>query len=188
MRNRAALFAIGLAMATSIAALPSPVNAGLVSAQSSQKMAPELKDYLSDLEADKIRDAREPAERIKLYMTFAEDRLAKFQYELTRTVQERRRDEILNGLLNGFSGCIDDAADQIQLATEKHADIHEALKLMRTKDTAFLETLQKLDKDGPELETYRETLEDAIQGTKDALDDIADAQKESQAPPVRRKQ
>lgn len=59
---------------------------------------------------------------------------------------------------------------------------------MKTKDTAFLEILQKWDKDGPELDTYRDTLEDAIEGTKDALSDVADAQKESQAPPVRRKQ
>jgi hypothetical protein len=184
MKNRVTIFVI----ATTVVALLWPQVARPVLPRSAQKSAPELKDYLTDLEADKIRDAREPAERIKLYMTFAEDRLTKFQYELSRTVQERRRDEILNGLLNGFSGCIDDAADQIQLAQEKHADIHEALKLMRTKDTAFLETLQKLDKDGPQLETYRETLEDAIQGTKDALDDITDAQKESQAPPVRRKQ
>jgi hypothetical protein len=149
---------------------------------------PQLKDYLNDEEADKIRDAREPAERIKLYMSFAEDRLNKFEYELNRNVQERRRSEILNGLLNGYSGCVDDAADQIALAEEKHADIHEALKLMRTKDTAFLALLQKYDKDGPELETYRDTLEDAIEGTKDALSDVDEAQKESQAPPVRRKQ
>jgi hypothetical protein len=168
----AALFALGLARP--LPARPAP--------------APQDKDYLSDGEADKIRDAREPADRIKLYMEFAEDRLTKFQYELNRNVQERRRDEILNGLLNGYAGCIDDAADQIALAEEKHADIHEALKLMRTKDTAFLATLEKWDKDGPELETYRETLEDAIAGTKDALEDIADAQKESSAPPVRRKQ
>ncbi len=180
MRNRVALLAI--------AAVVLPLAGMAVGARAAQRTAPELKDYLSDLEADKIRDVREPAERIKLYMTFAEDRLTKFQYELNRNVQERRRDEILNGLLNGYSGCIDDAADQIELAREKHADIHEALKLMRTKDTAFLEMLQKWDKDGPELDTYRETLEDAIQGTKDALDDITEAQKESQAPPVRRKQ
>jgi hypothetical protein len=150
--------------------------------------APQLKDYLNDEEADKIRDAREPAERIRLYMSFAEDRLQKFDYELNRNVQERRRGEILNGLLNGYSGCVDDAADQIALAIEKHADIHEALKLMRTKDTAFLAILQKYDKDGPELDIYRDTLEDAIEGTNDALDDITEAQKESQAPPVRRKQ
>jgi len=155
---------------------------------SSAVLVPQLRDYLSDEEADKIRDAREPAQRIKLYMTFAEDRLNKFDYELHRNAQERRRSEILNGLLNGYSGCVDDAADQIALAIEKHADIHEALKLMRAKDTQFLDILLKYDKDGPELDTYRETLEDAIEGTKDALSDIDEAQKESQAPPVRRKQ
>ncbi len=149
---------------------------------------PQTKDYLGEEEADKIRDARMPAERIKLYVSFAEDRLTKFAYELGRNVQERRRSEILNGLLNGYAGCVDDAADQIALAQEKHLDIREALKLMQTKDTAFLVILQKYEKGGPELDTYRETLEDAIEGTKDALSDIADAQKEVQAPPVRRKQ
>jgi hypothetical protein len=166
-----------------IAALIAPMLARPATARPAQ-----LKDYLSDEEADKIRNAREPAERIKLYMAFAEDRLNKFEYELNRNVQERRRGEILNGLLNGYSGCVDDAADQIALATEKHADIHEALKLMRTKDTAFLVLLQKYDHDGPDLDTYRDTLEDAIEGTKDALSDVDEAQKESQAPPVRRKQ
>jgi hypothetical protein len=179
MNRRIVLLAIACAMP--------PTLARLVAARTLVP-APQLKDYLSDEEADKIRDAREPAERIKLYMSFAEDRLQKFEYELNRNIQERRRGEILNGLLNGYSGCVDDAADQIALAIEKHADIHEALKLMRTKDTAFLAILQKYEKDGPELDTYRDTLEDAIEGTKDALDDIAEAQKESQAPPVRRKQ
>ena len=39
---------------------------------------PQLHDYLSDEEANKIRDAAAPADRIKLYVSFAEDRLAKF--------------------------------------------------------------------------------------------------------------
>jgi hypothetical protein len=177
MRRRIALFAITALLAPALA-----------HAAAARPAVPQLKDYLSEEEADKIRDAREPAERIKLYISFAEDRLQKFDYELHRNVQERRRGEILNGLLNGYSGCIDDAADQIELATEKHADIHEALKLMKAKDTEFLAQLQKYDADGPELDTYRDTLEDAIEGTKDALSDIDDAQKESQAPPVRRKQ
>jgi hypothetical protein len=150
--------------------------------------AQQQKDYLSEEEADKIRDAREPAERIKLYMAFAEDRLTKFEYEINRKVQERRRSEILNGLLNGYAGCVDDAADQIVLAREKHLDIREALKLMQSKDKQFLELLQRYEKDGPDLDTYRDTLEDAIDGTRDALSDVGEAQKETQAPPVRRKQ
>ena len=83
---------------------------------------------------------------------------------------------------------MDDAADQIALAREKQSDIHDVLKLMETKDKEFLEALQKYDKDGPDLDTYRETLEDAIEGTKDAISDDEEAQKEMQAPPVRRKQ
>jgi predicted RNase H-like nuclease (RuvC/YqgF family) len=150
-------------------------------------LPPQQKEYLTDSEADKIRDADTPALRIKLYISFAEDRLKKFEYEIHRTVPERRRAEILNALLNGYSGCIDDAADQIDVAQEKQQDIREALKMMRAKNKEFLETLQKYDKDGPELDTYRDTLEDAIEGTKDALTDIDDAEKEATPGPVRRK-
>jgi hypothetical protein len=149
--------------------------------------APQQKDYLTEAEADKIRDADTPALRIRLYLGFAEDRLKKFEYEIHRTVAERRRAEILNALLNEYSGCIDDAADQIDVAQEKQIDVRDELKLMKTKDKEFLTTLEKYDKDGPELETYRETLEDAIEGTKDALTDLDDAEKEATPGPVRRK-
>jgi tagatose-1,6-bisphosphate aldolase len=145
------------------------------------------KDYLSESEADKIRDADTAALRIKLYISFAEDRLKKFEYEIHRSVPERRRAEILNALLNGYSACVDDAADQIDVAQEKQMDIREALKMMRAKNKEFLETLQKYQKDGPELDTYRDTLDDAIEGTKDALSDIDDAEKQATPGPVRRK-
>jgi hypothetical protein len=173
-RVAAAIFAVGMLAGPALAQV--------------SRHPPPLKDYLSDLESDKIRDAREPSERIKLYITFADDRLKKFDYEINRAAQERRRSDILNGLLNGYAGCVDDAADQIALAKEKHADIREALKFMQAKNREFLEILQKYDKDGPDLDLYRETLEDAIDGTKDAISDAQDAQKEMQPPPVRRKQ
>jgi predicted ribosome quality control (RQC) complex YloA/Tae2 family protein len=146
------------------------------------------KDYLSDEEADKIRDALTPDERIKLYISFAEDRLKKFDYELKRTVPEARESEILNGLLNGYAGCIDDGADQIQVAQDKQMDIHSALKLMDTKEKEFLDSLQKYDKGAPHLDDYRDTLEDAIDATKDAISDTEAAEKTSLPAPVRRKQ
>jgi hypothetical protein len=148
---------------------------------------PQDKDYLTEAEADKIRDADTPALRIKLYLGFAEDRLKKFEYEIHRTVPERRRGEILNALLNGYSGCMDDAADQIDVAKEKQLDIRDALKMMKSKDKEFLTILEKYEKDGPELDTYRDTLDDAIEGTKDALADLDDAEKEATPGPVRRK-
>ena len=146
------------------------------------------KDYLSDEEADKIREAQTPAERIKLYIEFAEDRLKKFDYELKRTAPDQHRTDMLNGLLNAYAGCVDDGADQIQVAQDKQVDIREALKLMDSKENEFLTTLEAYEKNGPDLDDYRDTLEDAIDGTKDAISDAEEAEKTALPAPVRRKQ
>ena len=163
---------------------------GLALALLSSPAAPQVqhKDYLSDEEADKIRDADTPSQRIKLYVSFADDRLKKFEYELNRAAPERRRGEMLNSLLNAYTGCMDDAADQIAVAREKQQGIREALKLIQSKGKEFLEVLEKYQKGGPGLDTYKDTLDDAIDGTKDALSDAAEAEKEMAPPPVRRRQ
>jgi hypothetical protein len=157
-------------------------------AVSSRAPAPQKKEYLSEEEADKIRDADTPNLRVKLYLTFAADRLKKFQYELERTVPQSRRGETLNGLLNAYSGCIDDAADIISLAVEKQQDIHAGIKDMQIRGKDYLATLEKIQQKGTDLESYKETLEDAIDGTKDALSDATKAEKEMAPPPVRRPQ
>jgi hypothetical protein len=146
------------------------------------------KDYLTDSEGDKIRDANNPSDRIKLYVAFADDRLKKFQYELARSTPERRRGEVLDVLMNAYSACVDDAADQISDAKEKQLDIHASLKLLESKGKEFLEVLQKLDQgSGPDFDSYKDTLEDAIQGTKDAIAEAQKAGKEMLPAPVRRK-
>jgi hypothetical protein len=146
------------------------------------------KEYLTATESDKIRDAYEPGDKIKLFIQFADDRLKKFQYELTRKTAEGRRAEILNGLLNAYQSCVDDAADQINLAREKQADIRPALKIMDGKTKEFLAALDKINQaGGPEFATYKENLDDALEGTHDAINDVAEAQKELTPVPVRRK-
>jgi hypothetical protein len=146
------------------------------------------KDYLTATESDKIRDAYEPGDKIKLFIQFADDRLKKFQYELNRKTPEGRRAEILNGLLNAYQSCVDDAADQINLAREKQVDIRPALKIMDAKTKDFLAVLDKLNQaGGPEFDTYKENLDDALEGTHDAINDVTEAQKELTPVPVRRK-
>jgi hypothetical protein len=144
------------------------------------------KDYLSNVESDKIRDAETPNERIKLFLTFAEDRLKKFQYELDHP-SPNKHNEMLNYLMNSYVGCVDDAADLIQLGLERQDNIRQGIDLMAAKAKDFLVILQKLDTDGPQKEIYKENLEDAIEGTQDALNDAEKAKKKAAPPPVRRK-
>jgi chromosome segregation ATPase len=145
------------------------------------------RDYLSPEESDQIRDAETPNERIKLYLTFAADRLKKFQYELQRAEPKHSRAEILNSLLNAYTGNVDDAADQITLGVEKRLEVRAGIKELQARAKEFLETLKKIQADAVELDIYKDTLDDAIEGTNDALKDAEKAAKEAGSPPVRRK-
>ena len=82
---------------------------------------------------------------------------------------------------------MDDAADQIEVARDKQIDIRGQLKLIESKGKEFLEILQKIGQSGPELGTYKDTLQDAIEGTQDAISDANAASKELTPVPVRRK-
>jgi hypothetical protein len=145
------------------------------------------KDYLSALEADKIRDAETPNERITLFLTFADDRLKKIQYEMEHPSQNNHA-EMINGLLNAYVGCVDDAADLIQLGIEKQQNIRKGIDLMASRSKDFLATLQKIPTDGPDAEMYKDNLSDAIEGTQDASKEADAAKKNVAPPPVRRKQ
>lgn len=157
----------------------------MLMAQPARAQRPE-KDYLSSLEADKIRDAETPNDRVKLFLTFAEDRLKKFQYELEHPSPNKHR-EMLNFLMNAYGGCVDDAADIIQLSLEKQENIRQGIDLMSTKAKEFLVILQKYQSAGPELEIYKDNLDDAIDGTQDALNEAEKAKGKAAPPPVRRK-
>lgn len=148
---------------------------------------PQQKDYLTALEADKIRNAEnDNNERIKLFLGFAEDRLKKFQYELEHPSSNRHAD-MLNSLLNAYVGCVDDAADLMQLGIEKQENIRKGIDLMAARTKDFLAVLEKLSTDGPEREIYKENLDDAIEGTRDAMNDSEKAKKKVAPPPLRRK-
>jgi hypothetical protein len=158
------------------------VGASFVAASSSAVQ----KDYLSALEADKIRDAETTNERIKLFLSFAEDRLKKFQYELQHP-SSNKHPEMLNALMNAYVGCVDDAADLVQLGIQKQENIRPGIDLMAGKTKEFLEALEKVSADGIEIDIYKDNLDDAIEGTRDAMNDAEKAKKAVAPPPVRRK-
>jgi hypothetical protein len=144
------------------------------------------KDYLSDNEADKIRDAETTSERIKLFISFAADRIKKLQFEFAHP-GELHRDERVNALINAYSGCIDDGSDLIQLGVEKQQDIRDAIKEMQSRAPEFLAYLKELSAKGRATEQFKDNLDDAIDATNDAIRDAAEALKENAPPPVRRR-
>ena len=147
---------------------------------------PQQKDYLSSIEADKIRDAETPNERITLFLSFADDRLKKLQYELEHPSQNRHT-EMINSLLNAYVGCVDDAADLIQLGIEKQQNVRKGINLMAARTKDYILVLQKIPTNVPDADMYKDNLEDAIEGTQDASREAEAAKKNVAPPPVRRK-
>jgi hypothetical protein len=165
-------------LASILAAAP----AGMASA------APQKKEYLSESEADKIREAGATGPRIALFAMFASDRIKKIQYEFAHfDATDQKRTDRLNSLINGYTGCIDDAADLIEIGVEKQQDIRSGVKALQAGIKEFLPYLQDLAAKGQERETYKTNLEDAIEATQDAAKDVEKASKEMAAPPERRK-
>ena len=167
------------------AKVPFVVCIAIVTTAAARAQVPQ-KDYLTAQEADKIRDAETSNERIKLFVDFADDRLKKFQYELSHP-SATNHEQMLNYLMNAYIGCVDDAADLIQLGIEKQENVRRGIDLMAAKSKEYLEALKKIQADGKEIEIYKENLDDAIEGTQDAMNDAEKAKKSVAPPPVRRK-
>ena len=89
--------------------------------------------------------------------------------------------------MNAYIGCLDDAADLMQESVDKQQNVRAGVDLIASKAKEFLLVLKKIQTDGKELEVYKDTLEDAIEGTQDAQSDAEKAKKNVAPPPVRRK-
>lgn len=149
---------------------------------------PQKKEYLSESEADKIREAGATGPRIVLFATFASDRIKKLRYEFAHLdPADQKRTERLNALINSYAGCIDDATDLIDIGIEKQQDIRDGVKAMQAGLKEFLPYLKDLAANGVERESYKENLEDAIESTQDATAEVEKASKEMSASPERRK-
>lgn len=171
---RSTTFALAfLAMLFSLGSLARPVHA-------------QKKDYLSDTEAEQIRDTDTPSERIKLFIAFANDRIKKLQYEFAHPDDSLHRADRLDAMINGYTGCIDDASDLIELGVDKQQNIRDAIKDMQSHAHDFLAYLKELEAKGGEAKDHKDNLDDAIDATSDAIRTADDAATENAPPPVRR--
>jgi hypothetical protein len=127
------------------------------------------RDFLTDTEVDKVRDTQEPAERIKLYLSFARQRLDQLQSIMAKDRPGRSGD--VRQLLEQYSGIID-AIDTVSddVLTRK-VDASALPALIAEGEKKFLGQLEKIQNSAPrDLDMYDFELKEAIATTGDSLE------------------
>jgi hypothetical protein len=127
------------------------------------------RDFLTSDEVEKVREAQEPNDRLKLYVLFARQRLDQLQ----RLLQKQKRGRSLEAreLLEDYDKIVD-AIDTVSDDALQHgADITLGAAAVRDGESHFLAQLQKIEESGPsDLDLYALELKDAIGNTSDSLD------------------
>lgn len=148
---------------------------------------PPQRDFLTQTEADKIRDAESANERIKLFLDFAGDRLFRFKRELQMKGEGPHWADFLNDLLDSFSSCVDSASDRINDAISHGEDVQAGIKDVKTRVPQFTDDLEKIKKQGVDLKLYQDTLNDTIDDLHYVIKNADKAEKQLQTNPPKQK-
>ena len=161
---RAANSRLALALALMLA-LP------LVSSLSAQRRH----DPLNPLEVDQLRDAMlDPDERLKLYVTFARDRMTKLE-QMRANPKTTDRALQTHDLLQDFLAIYEELDNNIDMYVGRKDDIRKPMKGVIEADVEFQSKLRALkgaaSADAKEAKQYEFLLTDAIETVDSSADD-----------------
>jgi hypothetical protein len=127
------------------------------------------RDFLTNDEIEKVREAQEPNERLKLYILFARQRMDQLQQLLSK--DKKGRSLAARELLEDYSKIID-AIDNVSDDALKHkAALSEGATAVSAAEKKFLAQLQKIQSSSPaDLDLYKVSLEEAILATNDSIE------------------
>jgi hypothetical protein len=131
--------------------------------------AAEQRDFLSTDEADQIRLAQEPNERLITYLKFARQRL-----DLITQLSKEQRDgraALMHDLIEQYTDIIDAIDTVADLALAKKTDISKGMQAVAEAEKEFLASLRSLRESEPaDLEKYEFVLDQAIETTSDSYE------------------
>lgn len=141
---------------------------------------PQQPDFLTQTEAERIRDAGSANARIGLFLDFAADRLRRFEHELQIENAGPLRQDFLNDLLDAFSSCVDEASGRVDDAISHGEDVRGGIRDFRKRVPQFQDELKKIRAKGIDLKLYQDSLDDAASDLQDDLHDVEKAAKQLQ--------
>jgi hypothetical protein len=130
-------------------------------------------DSLTPAEADKLRDAQDPSERIKVYVSFQQDRLGRVAVASDSNGDSQ---DSVDDLLNQYIFIDNELKDWIQYQFDHDGDMRKGLRELLDEGPKQLEMLRHMQSaPGAGASDYSNSLRDAIADMNDTLDGATQA-------------
>ncbi len=128
--------------------------------------------FLTEDEQDKLREAQDPSERIKLYLEFEQARLDRFDNFRSKPADPKYDNgAYMDDLLGQFIGLNDELKNWIDDQYDRNGDMRGGLHLLLDAGPKQLEKLRRIQQ-SPNANSadYADSLRDAIDDLTDTLD------------------
>ena len=128
------------------------------------------RDFLTEDEADQIRVAQEPNERLARYLTFARLRLELVKQALE--VEKPGRSKLIHDNLDDYARIIEAMDAVIDDALVRKVDLQKGVALVAEREKEFLAILQQFAaKAAKDRYLFDYVLKDALEATQDSLEE-----------------
>ena len=135
------------------------------------------RDFLTADEADQVRLAQDPNERLKLYLHFAKQRLDLIQQAVSQ--EKVGRSKLLHDLLEDYTQIIEAVDTVTDDALKRSIDMSLGVKAVAEEEKLMSAQLEKIrDSQPKDLARYQFVLDQAIDATKDSQETAAQDLKE----------